>query len=223
MQHSSRIWLLASMAVPLGATTAIPLDALQLGGRPAEEWALTLESGQRLSRLDIEEVVAAFELQVGDVVADIGAGTGIFSVPMAQATGASGVVLSQEVDHGFLPIIQGKAHDAGVENIYPVLGEFADPKLPRRDVDFALIHDVLHHVEQRDAFIYALGQYMGAGSRIVVVDYDMNLDNVSHAEEPEMLISPEQVAGWMAAAGFEQTREWDMFENKFVIEYSKVD
>ena len=223
MQNSVRIWLLASMTVLLGAAAALPLNALQLGGRPAEEWALTLENGQRLTRLDIEGVVATLDLQVGDVVADIGAGTGIFSVPMAQAIGASGLVLSQEVDHGFLPIIQEKARSAGLENVYPILGEFEDPKLPRRDVDFALIHDVLHHVEPREAFLVALGTYMGLGSRIVVVDYDMNLDNVSHADEPEMLISPEQVAGWMAAAGFEPTREWDLFENKFVIEYTKAD
>lgn len=223
MQRSVRLWLMAPMILVLGATTTLPLSALQLGGRPAEEWALTLENGQRLGRLDIEEVVATLELQSGDVVADIGAGTGVFSVPMAEVVGSTGVVVAQEVDPGFLPIIQERAREAGVHNVYPVLGEFADPKLPRRDVDFALIHDVLHHVEERAEFLVALGTYMGPGSRIVVVDYDMNLDNVSHADEPEMLISPEQVAGWMAAAGFEVSRSWDLFENKFVIEYTKVD
>ena len=179
MQRSVRLWLMAPTILLLGATTTLPLSALQLGGRPAEEWALTLENGQRLGRL--------------------------------------------EIDAGFLPIIQKRAQEAGVYNVYPVLGEFADPKLPRRDVDFALIHDVLHHVEERAAFVMALASYMAPDSRIVVVDYDMNLDNVSHADEPEMLISPEQVAGWMEAAGFEVSRSWDLFENKFVIEYSKVD
>ena len=223
MSHSVRIWLMAPLTVVLGATTALPLNALQLGGRPAEEWALTLESGQRLARLEIEEVVATIELQGGDVVADIGAGTGVFSIPMARAIGSSGVVLSEEVDHGFLPIIRGKARDAGLPNVYPVLGEFEDPKLPRRDVDVAFIHDVLHHIEQRGAYIDALATYMGSGSRIVVVDYDMNFEGVPHSDQPEMLISPDQVAGWMANAGFEMTREWDLFENKFVIEYSKID
>jgi cephalosporin hydroxylase len=129
-------------------------------------------------------------------------------------------VLAVEVDAGFLPIIDAKARENGVDNVRTVLGEFGDPKLPR-SVDVAFFHDVLHHIEQRQAYITALAQYMAVGSRIVVVDYDMNVDGVPHSNQPEMLISPDQVAGWMRAAGFEPTREVDMFEDKFFVVYTK--
>jgi ubiquinone/menaquinone biosynthesis C-methylase UbiE len=154
-------------------------------------------------------------------VADIGAGTGIFSVPIARAVGSEGMVLAVEVDEGFLPIIEQKAREQRVGNVRPVLGEFTDPRLPRRDVEVAFFHDVLHHIEQREAYILTLATYMQPGSRIVVVDYDGNVQGVPHANQPEMLIRPAEVARWMDAAGFDVTREVDMFDDKFFVIYTK--
>jgi tRNA A58 N-methylase Trm61 len=214
----ARSLILVAAAV---CTTFSPLSA-QLGSQPADRWALTLESGGRLERLEIEEVVAAIGLRPGDVVADIGAGTGIFSVPIARAVGSTGTVYSVEVDSGFLPLIESKAREGGVSNIRAVLGEFGDPRLPSRDVDVAFFHDVLHHIEQREAYIRALAVYMSAGSRIVVVDYDKGVPGVPHSNQPEMLIGPDDVRGWMASAGFEVTREIVMFEDKFFVIYTKT-
>lgn len=208
----------ACLALALPLTT--PVSA-QLGSRPAEEWAITLENGRRLDGLEIDRVVSAIGLRSGEVVADLGAGTGIFSVPMARLVGSDGMVLSVEVDPGFLPIIQTKARENGVSNISTVLGEFGDPKLPRRDVDVAFFHDVLHHIDQRQEYLTALARYMQSGSRIVVVDYDMNVPGVPHSDQPEMLVAPDQVARWMANAGFEVTREIEMFDDKFFVVYTK--
>ena len=222
MRSLMQLRSVAPLTLLLILAAAVPLSA-QLGGRPAEQWAITLESGRRLGGLEIENVVSLIELQPGQVVADIGAGTGVFSVPLARAVGTMGMVLAVEVDAGFLPMIDAKAREAGIENIQSILGEFEDPKLPRRDVDVAFFHDVLHHVEQRQAYLMTVASYMAPGSRIVVVDYDMNRPGVPHGNQPEMLISPEQVAEWMASAGFEVSREIDLFEEKFFVIYTKVD
>jgi len=202
------------------AQDGTPLAA-QLGSRPAAEWAITLENGQRLESLDIEEVVAAAGFRAGEVVADIGAGTGIFSVPIARAVGSEGTVLAVEVDEGFLPIIEQKSREQGVSNVRPVLGQFTDPRLPRRDVDAAFFHDVLHHIEQREAYILTLATYMESGSRIVVVDYNGDVQGIPHSNQPEMVIRPAEVARWMDAAGFDVTREIDMFDDKFFVVYTK--
>jgi ubiquinone/menaquinone biosynthesis C-methylase UbiE len=149
---------LLAVSVPMG-----PLSALQLGGRPAEEWALTLESGRRLESLEIDEVVSRIGLQPGELVADMGAGTGIFSVSLARAVGPTGTVFAMEIDPGFLPMIEQKAVDGGVGNVQAVLGEFEDPKLPRRDIDVVFFHDVIHHIEGRRAYLRTTARYMAPG------------------------------------------------------------
>jgi 2-polyprenyl-3-methyl-5-hydroxy-6-metoxy-1,4-benzoquinol methylase len=222
MHGSMSVRLLATLAALVVTAGASPLSA-QLGARPAGDWALTLESGRRMEALEIDEVVAQIGLRPGELVADIGAGTGIFSVPLARAVRPGGRVLSVEVDAGFLPLIGAKARQASLDNITPVLGRFGDPRLPRGDVDVAFMHDVLHHVAERESYIRALASYLKPGGRIVIVDYDMNVPGVPHSNQPEMLLGPDQVAGWMAGAGLRLTREVGMFDDKFFVVYTKGD
>ena len=217
----SRTRRLAAALATLAATAGgFPLSA-QLGSRPADEWALTLESGRRMESLEIEDVVSRIGLEPGEIVAEIGAGTGIFSVPLARAVSRGGMVLAVEVDAGFLPMIADKERLAGLDNIKPMLGQFEDPDLPRTDVDVAFFHDVLHHIADRGPYLQKTASYLKPGGRIVVVDYDMNVPGVPHANQPEMLISPDQVDGWMRAAGLELTRTVDMFDDKFFVIYTK--
>ena len=128
-------------------TTSLLLSATlaaspQLGSRPADEWVKTLDGPARVSALKIDEVVAAMKLQAGQKVADIGAGTGLFEVPLARAVGSTGRVYAEDIDAGFFPMIRTRAADAQLTNVETVLGGFTDPKLPVKDIDTVLIHDV---------------------------------------------------------------------------------
>ncbi len=221
MLHSTKFRILAPLALLALFAPMVPLAALQLGGRPAEEWAITLESGRRLGSLEIDEVVSRMEIQPGDVVADVGAGTGVFSVSLARAAGPTGTVLAVEVDPGFLPMIEQKAVDGGVANIQAVLGEFTDPKLPRSDIDVAFFHDVIHHIEGRQAYLQTTARYMGPGSRVVVVDYHGDHPRAPHRDRPDLRITLRQVTEWMSVAGFDMTQEFDLFDEKFFVVFTK--
>lgn len=220
MKRSVGVRLLTPLAAVSLTAGVFPLSA-QLGSRPADQWAITLESGRRMESLEIDQVVSEIGLKAGDVVAEIGAGTGIFSVALAGAVSPGGEVYAVEVDEGFLPMIAAKAEQAGMTNIHPLLGEFEDPKLPRNDIAVAFFHDVLHHIADRGPYLQRVASYLEPGGRIVVVDYDKNLPGNPHASQPEMLISPDDVDAWMRAVGLRLTRRVQMFEDKFYVIYTK--
>ncbi len=108
MRGSTACRLPMLLAALTGLVAAQPV-ATQLGSRPADEWAMTLESGER-----IERVVDTIGLEAGEIVADIGAGTGVFSAPIGERVGPGRLVIAVEIDPGFLPIILDNARRAGV-------------------------------------------------------------------------------------------------------------
>ena len=190
-------------------------SAAQLGSKPAEDWIKSMERPERLAKLKIDEVMARLELKPGDLVADIGAGSGVFSWPLAQAVAPGGTLYAVEVDQGFLDFIQEGAQKRGVDNVHTVLGEFTDPKLPVRNLDLAFFHNVLHHIEGRLAYLETLSGYMKPESRIVIIDL------IDGHKEPEMQMGLDQVKEWMAAIGFEMTAEYSVFEDRFFSVFSR--
>jgi ubiquinone/menaquinone biosynthesis C-methylase UbiE len=194
----------------------MPLAADQLASRTAEEWIKTLDGPARVASLKIDDVVAAMALKPGETAADIGAGTGLLSVPVAKAVGLKGRVYAVEVDAAFFPVILKRASDNGVANVQTVLGEFTDPKLPAR-VDLIFFHDVLHHIDNRAAYLKKLGAYLTPRGRIMVVDFEGGKG--PHSKQPELEISREQLTKLMAGIGFAQIADTKLFDDKYVLTF----
>lgn len=178
----------------------------QLGGRPAETWITSLERPERIAGLKVDEIVARLDLTPGQVVADIGAGPGIFSFALAKAVGPSGKVYAEEVDQTFLDRINQKLQEQSITNVQPVLGAFTDPRLPA-EVDMAFFHDVLHHIEDRPGFLKALAPSVRATGRIAIVEYDAVKG--PHNAAPALQVTKEQLDAWMADIGFKPVRRID--------------
>ena len=206
----------AALALAFSALAA-PADA-QLASRPAAEWTATLEAPARVEGLKIEQIIAALKLNAGDVVADLGAGTGLFEAPLAYAVGR-GRVYAVEIDKGFLAEIDRKVDELHIATIETVLGTPTDPKLPTRGVDLALMHDVLHHVEQRQAYLKSVAGYMKPTGRIAVVEF--HPQDSPHKAEPSLVVSKEQAAVWMAEAGFVPAEDIALFPDKWFVIYKK--
>jgi ubiquinone/menaquinone biosynthesis C-methylase UbiE len=195
------------------------LVGAQLASRPAEEWSKTLEQPSRVEGLKIEEIVAKLELKPGQVIADLGAGPGLFSVPMGKAVAPSGTVYAVEIDKGYFPMIEGKAKEGNLANVKTVLGEFTDPKLPAQDVDLAFMHDVLHHIDDRAGYLKSAVGYLKRDGRFVVIDF--KADQSPHKGQPNLIVSEAQVTGWMKAAGLNRVQEIDLFPDKYFLIFSR--
>jgi len=179
----------------------------QLAPRKAEEWAKTLESPNRAATQKVGEVLAKLSLKPRMIVADIGAGSGFFSRPLAKAVAPGGKVYAVDIQQGLLDYIDKRDKDEHISNVQTVLGEFDDPKIPARDVDLAFINDVLHHIEHRAVYLKALGTYMKPSGRIAIIEMNKDDPNTGHKNQPELLVAREEILEWMSAAGFKLAEE----------------
>jgi ubiquinone/menaquinone biosynthesis C-methylase UbiE len=179
----------------------------QLASRPADEWVTTLEGTQRIGTLKIDEVIGKLGLKPGAVVADIGAGSGIFSRPLAKAIAPAGKLYAVDIDKDLLKHIEQRNREEKISNIVTVLGEFDDPKLPVRNLDVAFINDVLHHIKNRAVYLKSLASYMKPNGRIAIIEMDITDPNTPHKSQPELLVSPQDMVRWMSDAGFKVAQE----------------
>ena len=193
--------------------------AAQRASRPADEWVKVLESPDRIAALRVEEVVARLKLRPGEVVADLGAGSGPFVVPLATAVGPKGKIYAVEIDRGFFPYILQKAKEAGVTNVQVIAGAFTDPNLPAADVDVAFMHDVLHHIDNRPAYFRNLATYLKPGARVAVIDY--HAAESPHRDEPALVVAKEQGTFWLADAGLRAVEDVALFEDKWFVIYRR--
>ena len=179
----------------------------QLAPRKAEEWEKTLESPNRTATQKVAEVLSDLSLKPGMVVADIGAGSGFFSRPLAKAVAPGGKVYAVDIQQGLLDYINKRDTEENIHNVQTVLGEFDDPKLPVRNVDLAFINDVLHHIEHRAVYLKALSTYMKPTGRIAIIEMNKDDPNTGHKNQPELLVGREEIVGWMSDAGFKLVEE----------------
>ena len=210
--------VLAAAAFVAGMSLARPAAA-QLANRTADQWINTLESASRMQSLKTAETIARLGITPGQFVADIGAGTGVFSIRFAPTVRPGGKIYAEDVDEKLLEHIAETATEQGITNIETVYGDFDDPGLPA-PVDLAFINDVLHHVEHRDVFLKNLAGYLKPGGRVAIIDFKPAQGG--HANQPELQVSQEQATAWMAAAGLKPVEEIkDLFTDKWFVIYGK--
>jgi 2-polyprenyl-3-methyl-5-hydroxy-6-metoxy-1,4-benzoquinol methylase len=196
---------------------AAGVSARQLASRPVDDWTARLERPDRIAGLKIDYIISSLGLKPGVVIADIGAGPGVLTLPLAKAV-APAKVYAVEIEQGFLDRINAKAKEASLTNIVTVLGAFTDPKLPARDADVVLFHDVLHHIKERAAYLKATARYVKPGGRIAIVELP---PDGSHKDEPELIVTKEQAKQWMADAGFKPVQEFDGLTGKWFVVYGR--
>lgn len=195
--------------------------AQQQGNRPpgthqdntdGKEWIRRLERPDRIPGLKIDDVISCLNLKPGDVVADIGAGTGAYTIPFAKAVAPRGLALAVDIWPELIEYVGEKAAAAHVGNVQPVLASRDDPRLPPRGVDVAFFHDVFHNVNDRQAYLRLLVTYIKPGGRIAIVEQEFDDPIAQKWDIPEDRITREQLQDWMTNVGFELRSEFDIFQ-----------
>ena len=210
--------VLCVLAVLLGSYS-LQSEARQLGSRAADAWIATLENPSRVTGMKIDEVVARLHLRPGSAVADIGAGAGAFEGALSAAVTPSGTVYAVDIEQGLLDHIAARAKTLGLSNVRVVLGKYSDPALPARNIDAALINDVLHHIQDRATYLKNLSGYLVPGGRIAVVDFLPGKGG--HVKDPEQQITKQETDALMASAGLKPVEDISLFDDKWFAIYAK--
>jgi ubiquinone/menaquinone biosynthesis C-methylase UbiE len=201
------------------ASAIVHGGAGQLGTRTPDSWIATLENPNRVAALKIDEVVSRLRLRPGSIVADIGAGAGAFEGALSTAVTPTGTVYAVDIEQGLLDHIAARAKHLGLSNVRVVLGQYTDPALPSRNVDTALIYDVLHHIKDRETYLKNLAGYLAPGGRVAVVDYIPGKGG--HANDAEQQVTKAQADAWMSAAGLKPVEQIELFGDKWFAIYAK--
>ena len=109
-------------------------------------------------------------LEADDVIADIGAGTGYFSLPIA-ARVPKGRVLAVDIQQEMLDIIANRTKSAGIRNVEPLLATETDPRLPPGGVDLVLLVDAYHEFSHPREVMTGIVKGLRSGGRLVLIEY----------------------------------------------------
>jgi protein-L-isoaspartate O-methyltransferase len=130
-----------------------------------------LERPEREKEEQPKRLLKMLDIKPGMVIADIGAGSGYYSLRLAQKVGAKGKVLAVDIQKEMLDILRKRMKENRVENIEPVLGAETDPKLPAGGVDLILMVDVYHEFAFPYEMTEALIKALKPGGRMVFVEF----------------------------------------------------
>ena len=147
-------------------------------GHQGSPW---LERPEREGEERTDLLVDSLPITEGDIVADIGAGSGYFAWRMAQRVGRSGKVLAVDIQPEMLDILTKNMEARGVANrVEPILGAITDPQLPPSSVDIAILVDVYHELSHPYEMTVKMVEGLKPGGLLVLVEY--------RAEDPSVPI-----------------------------------
>jgi arsenite methyltransferase len=175
----------------------------RLHGDPAA-YIKALEDPARDAYQKPHEVIEALALKPGEIIADIGSGSGYFTLRMARHVGDTGHVYGVDVNPDMIRHLNERLRDAGVLNVSTILARPDDPLLPQ-PVDRFVIVDVWHHVDEQPKYLAVMKKHLRPGGQVVMIDFHKR--DLPVGPPLAMKISRDDLIAQMTAHGFTLARE----------------
>lgn len=151
------------------------------------------EDPRRAEKLQIDRVMDLLNIRDGSAVADIGAGSGWFTVRAAQRVGSSGAVYAVDINQEYIDHIKGRAQKENLTSIRPVLGKEDDPLLAQNSVDSILILKTYHEFSKPINMLLAMRKAMRKDALLGIID--KNGEGDDHGLDAEKVIEEAERAG----------------------------
>ena len=164
-----------------------------------------LEDPKRDEYQKPHEVLTALDLKPGQTIADIGSGSGYFTLRFAAHVGAEGRVFAVDVDPEMVRYLNRRVRDAGVRNVQTILAEPNDPLLPDASVDRFVVVDTWHHIEDQPGYLALMKKMLKPGGQVVMIDFQKR--ELPLGPPMEMKIAREDLVRQMDSNGFHLLKE----------------
>jgi SAM-dependent methyltransferase len=167
-------------------------------------------------------IVVAARLKPGMVMADIGAGTGLFTPAFSRAIGPKGKVYAVDIVPAFLERIRERAASEGLANVQTVLCTERSVELPPNSIDLAFICDVYHHFEYPQSSLASLHRALRPGGEVLLVEFKRVPGKSSEWILNHVRAGQEVFTAEIAAAGFQQIEEQGILKDNYVVRFRKL-
>lgn len=165
-----------------------------------------------------QEVVRALGIKKGEVIADIGAGSGYFSFRFARHVGDKGRVYAVDIDPGMIVHMNRRIRDLKVKNVVTVLALPDDPLLPNGSIDRFFICDTWHHIEDRARYLALIKKMLRPGGQVVMIDFRKK--ELPVGPPVGMKIAREDLLKQMEANGFRLLKEHTFLPYQYFLVFS---
>jgi ubiquinone/menaquinone biosynthesis C-methylase UbiE len=166
-----------------------------------------------------KQIVAAAKLRKGAAVADVGAGTGLFTMLFSEAVGPQGKVYAVEIAPKFLEYIPRRAKKAGARNVTVVKGTTTSAELPPASVDLVFLCDTYHHFETPKENLASIKKALRPGGEVLLVDFKRVPGKTAAWITEHVRAGQEQVTAEFEAAGFTRIEELPILKENFVLRF----
>lgn len=166
---SVRALTVLPLIVLLGAAPGFPRPDRPVANIVSTEWS---DEGSRDNAREAEQVMVFLGTRPGMTIADIGAGSGYYTVRLAPRLMPTGKVIAEDIVPATVAKLRARVRKAGLKNVEVVLGRPDDPRLPARSVDTALMVHMYHEVSQPFALLWHLRAALKPGGKVAIVDID---------------------------------------------------
>jgi len=183
-----------------------------------ENWVGVFESRGREVYDKRHEIVAALNLRPGMAVADVGAGTGLFTRLFAKDVGPTGKVYAVDIADNFVKNILRTGKEQGLSNIIGIVNTQRSAMLPPASVQLVFISDTYHHFEYPQSMLASIHAALQDKGQLAIIDFRRREGTSSGWVMSHVRANRDQVVKEVTAAGFHLAKEPDLLsENYFLV------
>jgi arsenite methyltransferase len=183
------------------------------------EYIQLFEDSRRAEWQMPKKIVDHLEIKDGDTVADIGAGSGYFTVILSRRVGEKGTVYAVDIEKGMIDYIGKRAKKENLDNIKTILSKPDDPLLPKSSLDLIFMCNTYMYIENREDYLKILKEVLKKNGRLAIVDFHA----VKTAIGPplSMRVSEKKTTEEVLKAGFKLEVDYDFLPYQYFLIFKK--